>query len=325
MGDIMNEYNVLYTVDSNYFIHFLTSIYSLFENNKDSFIVLHVIENGLLYTERNLLEKFVLEYNNVQLKVYEWNSSLEKYVMPKWRGTDIANARLFARGILSDVSKVLYLDSDTVIDNSLDKLFNNKCFSPVGAVLDFNTPYTLKGLVNNYFNSGVLLFDYDLWDREDCDRQLYDTFQNLSIPLVYPDQDLLNIAFSNKIDILDMKYNVTPFIYDMCKYPYLTKKSLNKQNYYSYDQIVYTLNNSYIYHMLGYFNERPWCFNNNHPFNSIYEKYRMKIDSSFESVKNKDSNRVIGLMGFTNMFFNSFLPDMLNYELKNKIKKIYKK
>ena len=321
----MKKIDILYTVDGNYFIHFLTSVYSLLENNKECFICLHVIEDNLKLSDRYLLDELVSRYNQVELKVYNWDPLSEKYIIPKWRGTDIANARLFSREILKDVDRVLYLDSDTIVDNSIVSLFERESFTPVGAVLDFNVPYHLKGLVDNYFNSGVLFFNYKLWDREDCTKTIYDTFKKNTIPLVFPDQDLLNLSLSDRIEILNMNYNITPLIYDMVKYPFFTKKTLTKKNYYSFEKIVDTSNNPIIYHMLTYFNERPWDFNNNHPFNQVYQYYRRSLDPSFESVSNGNHDLFVGFMGYVNMMFNSFLPDSINYEIKDRVRKLYKK
>lgn len=321
----MEKYNILYSVDTNYFMHMLTSVFSLLENNKDVYISLHIIENNLSKIERDTLEKFVGNYKNADLRVYEWNPSLEKYMLPKWRGTDIANARLFSREMLTDVDKILYIDSDTIVDNSLANLFNRETTNPVGAVLDFNVPYHLKGIVDNYFNSGVLFFDYQLWDKEDCTKIIYDTFRKNTIPLVFPDQDLLNLALAEQIEILDMRYNITPLIYDMLKYPYFTKKSLTKKNYYSYEEIVDTIDNPIIYHMLTYFNERPWNPDNKHPFNPIYQYYRRSWDSSFEIGSSDNSDFIVKAMGYVNMLFNSCLPDSMNHEIKERVRKLYKK
>ena len=321
----MEKLDILYTVDSNYFVHFLTSVHSLLENNKESFICLHVIEDNLTLFDRKLLDELVSIYNNIDLKVYTWDFTKEKYVIPKWRGTNIANARLFSREILKDVNKVLYLDSDTIVDGSIANLFNRESINPVGAVLDFNVPYHLKSVIDNYFNSGVLFFDYKVWDEEDCTKTMYDTFKENTIPLVFPDQDLLNLSMSYKIDMLNMSYNVTPLIYDMLKYPFFTKKTLTKKNYYTFEEIVDTSNNPIIYHMLSYFNERPWDFNNNHPFNQVYQSYRQSWDRSFELVSSGNYDLLTNFMGYVNMMFNSFLPDSINSEIKERVRKLYKK
>ena len=54
-GDFMKKYNFLYTTDNNYFIHMLTSIYSLLENNKDIYLNIHIIEDNLSELNKNRL------------------------------------------------------------------------------------------------------------------------------------------------------------------------------------------------------------------------------------------------------------------------------
>ena len=51
----MKEYNILYTTDNNYFIHMLTSIYSLIENNKDIFLNINIIEDNLEEINKKIL------------------------------------------------------------------------------------------------------------------------------------------------------------------------------------------------------------------------------------------------------------------------------
>ena len=62
---------------------------------------------------------------------------IDDYGIPSWRGTQIANARLFFPRIIKeqnpDIDNLLYIDSDTLIKNDLsgldsynDKLTNEK-------------------------------------------------------------------------------------------------------------------------------------------------------------------------------------------------------
>ena len=94
------------------------------------------------------------------------------------------------------------------------------------------------------------------------------------------------MIFYQEINTLSASYNIFPLIYGIFKYPVLDKLCLDKlENYYSYDETLFSINNHHIFHLLEYLNTRPWMKNKIHPFNEIYEEYRSCWDSNFE--KNK--------------------------------------
>ena len=318
------ECNILYTTNKYYFYHMLTSIYSLLENNKECNITIHIIEDNISAYQRNLLENIYLKYSNIKINIYPIKliqKFIDKYNIPKWRGTDIANARLFAREIIDNVNKILYIDSDTIIKNSLTELFNNECNNPISAVKEINIPSHMKNLINEYYNSGVILFDYKLWDKENYTKRLYDGVKNLDIQLIFPDQDLMNIIFYKEIATLSPDYNIFPFIYDILKYPYLAKLYFNKiENYYSYDEVVNSLKNPHIFHLLGYLYARPWFENKIHPFNKFYDEYRMHWDNNYQKQENSllYNSEIFPIM---NILMKSLLSNNLNEILKNNVKK----
>ena len=67
------------------------------------------------------------KYPNVELYFYDIATfDIEKYGISNWRGTQIANARLFYQNILgasvSEMDNLLYLDSDTIVVSDLNDL-----------------------------------------------------------------------------------------------------------------------------------------------------------------------------------------------------------
>lgn len=323
----MNPYHVLYTSNKDYFPHMLTSILSLLENNKNISFIIHIIEDDFTTNQIQKLYS-VVEYYRVHIKIYsikQLEPFLEKYHIPNWRGTNIANARLFAHEIL-DVDQLLYLDSDTVITNELESLFTKNLNKPLSAVKEIFIPSHMSDYVSQYFNSGVLLFDYNLWEKEDCSKKLYDTIKANQIPLKYPDQDIINFAFQDSIAPLNMSYNINAFIYDLMKYDFLAQKKVHSlKNYYTYDEILESLNKPYIYHMLSYLETRPWEKNKIHPFNFIYEQYRKLWDSDFKLEETDNFFANITIVPFLNILNSIFLDETIDKNIKNKVKQIINK
>lgn len=97
--------------------------------------------------------------------------------------------------------KVLYLDCDIIVTESLDGLFNLDLKNyPVAAVPDLPT-------TNDGFNSGVLLINNKYWKENDILNRLI----KLTVEYhekVYGDQGILNILFKDKWYRLSLTYNL---------------------------------------------------------------------------------------------------------------------
>lgn len=279
--------NVLYAANSNYFKYMITSIYSLIENN-NSKINIHIIEEGFTPEQISMLDK-IISMRGVSYKLYSVDKVrkyLDMFDIPLWRGTEVANARLFASEIITDVDKLLYLDSDTIVAGSIKELFNKKLDYPVNAVKELEVVPHLEDYLDTYHNSGVLLFDFNLWDKEDCIDRLYEEIDNYKDKLIYPDQDLLNLTLDESIGDLDFNYNITPILMEIIKHPFLSKRAYKFLDDDLYRKITLDLENPCIYHMLKYITVRPWEENKIHPFNSIFDEYYKKIYPEYEKEKN---------------------------------------
>jgi len=279
----MKKYNFLYTTDNNYFIHMLTSIYSLLENNKDIYLNIHIIEDNLSELNKNRLYYLSELYSNVKINIYSIKlieDIMNKFNIPKWRNTNIANARLFANEIIKDVDIILYLDSDTIIDNNLKDVFNYNN-SAIAAVKDITMPQHIEGKLNEYYNSGVLLFNYNIWENEHCIDKIYKILKSEN-DLIYPDQDLINLAIED-ITTLSISYNIYPIIKKFEDHPFLAKRYYDKKDYfYQYKEIIEALKKPHIYHNLSYLRAKTWERNKVHPYNEIYGYYRKIWEPDFE-------------------------------------------
>lgn len=320
----MNNYHILYTADHQYFSHMLTSIYSLMENNNKRKITVHIIEDQFTEEDNRNLDILNDLYSNLTIKrysIHKLDKLMDPYHLPKWRGSDVTNARLFAHEIIEDTDKLLYLDSDTIIVDSLDELFSKKTTSSVSAVKEIEIPNHIKEKVSTYYNSGVILFDYDLWEQEDCFSELYTILRNADIELIYPDQDLLNLALSERITPLSPTYNIYPAIEKMKKHPLVARKFYHDHSFYTYKEIKEALAHPHILHNLEYLHSRAWKENIIHPFNEEYELYRSIWDPSFEREPNDDFLANTSITPYLNMMCKSFFPEKVHQKIKQRINK----
>lgn len=325
----MRKLNVCYTVNSAYLKPMLVSIYSLLENNSDLDISIYIIFEDLSINEQKVIDQVLSKFINCHAKMYDIDyvyPKLKEYEIPKWRGTKIANARLFLSEIIPNCpDTLLYLDSDTIVVSSLKKLGEKKLNYPASAVLDHMSKSYWKNLcpeLKRYYNSGVVMFDYNLWDKNNIYEKIRETL-SLNYHLTYPDQDILNIALKNKIATLPLSYNVFPIdiffdIYTLQKF-----FQRNKIDFYSKERIEKARTNPHILHSAAFYGIRPWEENVIHPYQEVYEYYLRKIDGKNYSLKKSD------------YFYANMNPDLfkiLEYlkfytpsEVKNVLKKVLKK
>ena len=114
----------------------------------------------------------------------------------------------------SDIDKVLYLDSDIVVDKSLETLWNSNISNyAVGCVTDMSEAKHDYNRLDfdpklGYFNAGVLLINLKYWR----DHHIIDEFVNIIINhpemIEQHDQDVLNIVLCKNKFTLPLTYNV---------------------------------------------------------------------------------------------------------------------
>ena len=152
------------------------SIASLFENNKD-IEEIHVlyIEKGMTEENKNKILAISKKYNRTLefMEMPDWSKKLNlqlKSSKRSWLG--MGYNRLFLTEYLpANIEKVLYLDSDTIVEQSLKELWNVDLNGYYMAGVDdclsrFYRP--LVGISGDevYCNAGMLLFNVKKW-RED--------------------------------------------------------------------------------------------------------------------------------------------------------------
>ncbi len=281
----MERLDVLYAINNKYIDIMLASILSLLENGNVNNLRIHIITSDFTkddYDKINLfLESFNIEYYFYDIKKF----AIEKYHIPNWKESQIPNARLFFQSILgsrlANITNLLYLDADTLVVNSLVGL-NNYSSNTINAVreLEINKHCERLKLLNNYYNSGVLYINTSNWCNYGYEEKLIKFIQENKIPLIFPDQDILNFGLKNSIATLPNNYNLVA-INNMFK-------SLGDYLYYGNPMIVGSTKeikevkkNPVIIHGTGIFDISPFSYNKLNPYNDIFREYLDRINSNF--------------------------------------------
>ena len=132
-----DELNVILSSDDNYARHLGVAVYSLLEHNRDfGKIRIFVVSNGISVENVAKLQTVVGSFGNGVLEFIDfekWRSQLKLNLA--WKISISSYARLFVASMLSlDVHRILYLDCDMIVCDSLQRLWKTDlCEKLLGA------------------------------------------------------------------------------------------------------------------------------------------------------------------------------------------------
>ena len=278
----MNEYHILYTINNNYFRHFMVSLVSLLENNMRHRIFVHVISDELSIENQRILKSVELLYPNMKCELYSSDMILEymkNYNIKPYRGSLIPVYRLFFSLILKDIDYLLYLDADTIVvdDLDLEDIYIDKT---IMACIDHMPKSYIDSLdsdIKTYFNSGVLLINNKEFMNNGKFEDIVGTIRDNNKELKFFDQDILNITFNGDIGILPLNYNVLSLDYYFKNVHAAFRHEFGYQDFYSDEEVKYALGAPKVLHATDIYGVRPWDDNSIHPYNDVYRKYYKKV------------------------------------------------
>ncbi|WP_044292847.1 glycosyltransferase family 8 protein [Robinsoniella peoriensis] len=258
---------------------------SLFENNQhmDEIEVLY-IERGITNENKARLMTIAERYGRI-LKFMPMPNWSEKFNLKlqscknAWLGFGY-NRLFLLEYIPLRINRVLYLDSDTIVEGPLDELWSIDLTGYYLAGVDdcLSSKYRkIVGLCDEgtYCNAGMLLINLNEWRESRITPIFINKIQECNGYFVFNEQSILNSIFAGKIKILPQKYNMNSLYY---VFDYEELLMLRRPYSFSYDKIEYY--NARIYpvitHYTGLFcvNSRPWIIDSDHPHKDVFLKYR---------------------------------------------------
>lgn len=206
---------VVFICDETYVMPTAVAISSIKENKgKNSKYEIYVIGLNLSKHGRDQIQS--LNERNFCVKIIERELSdkQRQVVQYRERVTTAAVFKFDLPYIFEQYEKILYLDSDVIVQKDLTKLFT----------IDINTQYaavvmdtmTIRGKnghlkridykENEYFNSGVLLLNLEKMRRDGIPDKLLD--YRLNGKNFFMDQDALNVVFQGNVKYISPYYNL---------------------------------------------------------------------------------------------------------------------
>ena len=267
----MQEYNICYSLDSAYVEQLAVSIASILKNaDVNENINFYILDGGLTKKDKKEIEslKSIRNFNVEYLPVN--NNDFSDYPLLKKDNIDYKDYhvtlptyfRFKLPALLNSLSKVLYLDCDVIINNSLKGIFDTNIDNyAVAMVLDADSTKESKRLgLKKYFNAGVMLLNLDFWREHNLELQLLDYAKKNKSKILWQDQDIVNGVLSENIKELSNIWN----------YQYLQYEKVDASK----------LAKTIIFHLAGRF--KPWLI----PFEHfIYDLYYYYLD--FTPFRNK--------------------------------------
>lgn len=175
-------------------------------------------------------EKALAAYNrdNVHIKFYEMSDELLKPIQDRkenyLRGDFFAMSifyRLFIPDLFPEYDKVVYIDSDTVLNDDIAKLYDHDLGNNLlGACTDTSIQFVEKMLryikevlaldPKEYINSGMLVMNAKAFRDENFVDKFFSLLGRYHFDCIAPDQDYLNEICSGRIKYLDGRWDAMP-------------------------------------------------------------------------------------------------------------------
>ena len=287
--------NIVFSIDEKFVKHCAVTLTSLFQNNKCKFNI-YILNSYLSIHSKNYLHE-ICSFNNSQLEFID-SSNIDVSMLPmpellELKHISIATYfRLFIEKLLpKNIDKVLYLDSDLVIVDSIEYLWEISLDEFAIAAVYQLTQRTVSDLVRlnipknkGYFNAGVLLINLKYW-RLNSMTDIFNEFIVNNYKLIkYHDQDVMNATLYDVTLELPCTFNYLPNMYDKYSIEYQDVEETSVlKSYYSY--YIENLDENFIPKIIHYAaHPKPWDFFCNHPNSSLYHKYlKLTKFSSFKS------------------------------------------
>lgn len=275
--------NILYSSSDSY--AFLTgiSMLSLLENNKKcNEINFYIMDNAISNdNKKNLIDI-----------AYKYNRNISFVPMPdmqKKTGLNIKTGRwnistfgrlYMAEALPVDVEKVLNIDCDTIIVDSLEPLWNiNMDEYIVGGMLEsINDRYRKNVGMNageSYLNGGILMMNLKRVRQEKYEDKFTEFIKKYCGYLGYLDQDVINGVVSEKDKcILPIRYNMLS-IYFYSTYNQ-TMRYRKANHFYSQEEFKQGKDKPGLIHFTTCFLDglRPWIEGNCHPWREEFLHYK---------------------------------------------------
>lgn len=275
--------HVVYASDDKFAEILGVSLTSLYENNKTmEQINIYVLDSGITASNKAKLNFLSEKHGRASIQWFKAKNIGEELQMDVSidRGSLSQYARIFVSSVLpSRLKRVLYLDCDIIIAQSLEELWNLDMHGKTIAALKdaFSKWYRMNiDLKPNdiMFNSGVMLIDLEKWKEQKIEEKLLNFINNKKGKIQQGDQGALNAVLANDTYCFEPKFNSVTIFYDF-NYKEMMIYRKPPKGFYTESQIKEATEHPVIIHFTtSFLSRRPWIEGCNHRYLKQWEKYK---------------------------------------------------
>lgn len=268
--------NIAYSCNDNYIEQTGISMISLFENNRDiKDLDVYLISKDVSPNNIGHLKSICSQYGRKLIVVNFKDIAYDLNLSSTGRHIETIYTKIFF-GRIKNLDRILYLDSDTIINGSLRDMNQvDLTDSYMGMVETYTgekarTKLDMKP-TSPFYNDGIALVNVDYCRHhhliEKC-LSVIDSF-NGNPPIL--SEGVLNKVCEGHIKSISLKYNMMAGLYQIIS---LDPSYVNKKLNYSQQEIITSFNHPVVIHFLSGFYNRPWNIGCKHPLQNEYVKYK---------------------------------------------------
>ena len=262
--------HIVFCVNDAYVRYVSVSIKSIVENNRNCHI--HVLTDCISASNRKILHETIEGFSPASLYIYEVDDTPLRE-LETGRFTIYAWYRLLIPDTLpNEISRVLYLDADTVVTDNLEGLLSlpmdDKAIAGVPDPMSLSEETYIRCGYDSgkqYLCSGVLLMNLGYWRKHRLADKIIDWAKANAARIKCPDQDAINFVCQDDKLVLPLRYNVMNYFFLLKEYyrpPYI-------------EQLKECLHRPAIIHYAGWY---PWIKDKpQHCMCNVWLRYNNKM------------------------------------------------
>ncbi len=208
--------SVSFSVSDNYSQHLAVVLASFLINNPGSRFVFHVLHRNITEENQARIRELEQTYHNCAIRFHPIDASVfEKFPIPK--ELEHVTQEMYYRYILPDIlgeeNRTIYSDVDVLCVGDVRALWDVDLEGNVLAAVSEGENGEFKkkliGLTGDapYFYSGLLVLDLDRMRAENSSRILMENTVKYAGRIAWPDQDVINITFRDRILQLESRWD----------------------------------------------------------------------------------------------------------------------
>ena len=220
-GGLMTDIKITLSTDDNYSQHLCVTLASILANKADDDkIFAYILDGGISENNKSKILKLKNQYD-FEIKFVTIDKKFhEKFPAGKKNHVTLATYyRLLLAEQCADVDKILYLDVDIVVKDSLKSFYNTNLDGKYFAgISDTEEKINASRLgIKEYCNAGVLLLNLKKWREDNITEKFFDWMAKNQNKIVLHDQDIINCVLQDGMLKVDRCWNVQVSKYDTSK------------------------------------------------------------------------------------------------------------